>query len=186
MSLDAAAPIRTAVVGFGISGKVFHAPLLGRSGLLAGRDRDGGPGRAAEAARLYPHARIVPTPEALFALAGDLDLVILGTPAARTSTSPHGHRPRPSRGGGQAVRAHPPRGELIALASDGGVQLTVFQNRRWDADFLTLQSFSGGRWVRSAPSSRGSSGGGPRASELEGRARRRPRAAGSSTTSART
>jgi len=30
--------------------------------------------------------------------------------------------------------------ELIARASDGGVQLTVFQNRRWDADFLTLQN----------------------------------------------
>ena len=29
--------------------------------------------------------------------------------------------------------------ELITRASDGGVQLTVFQNRRWDADFLTLR-----------------------------------------------
>jgi scyllo-inositol 2-dehydrogenase (NADP+) len=29
--------------------------------------------------------------------------------------------------------------ELAARASDAGVQLTVFQNRRWDADFLTLQ-----------------------------------------------
>ena len=137
-----AAPIRTSVVGFGISGKVFHAPLIAAD---AGYSLDAivtsDPERAAEAARLYPGTRIVPTAEALFALAADLDLVILGTPplthfdlAARAmahglhvvvdkpfvTTSAHGE-------------------ELIARAADGGVQLTVFQNRRWDADFLTLQ-----------------------------------------------
>jgi predicted dehydrogenase len=137
-----APPLRTAVVGFGISGRVFHAPLIAADpnySLDAIVTSD--PERAAEAARLYPGTRIVPTPEALFTLAADLDLVILGTPplthfdlAARAiahglhvvvdkpfvTTSAHGE-------------------ELIARASDGGVQLTVFQNRRWDADFLTLQ-----------------------------------------------
>ena len=65
----AAAPIRTAVVGFGISGKVFHAPLIAADAdysldVIVTADPD----RAAEAARLYPDARIVPTPEDLFAL----------------------------------------------------------------------------------------------------------------------
>lgn len=137
-----AAPIRTAVVGFGVSGRVFHAPLIAADpGYSLDAIVTSDPERAAEAARLYPGTRIVPTPEALFALAADLDLVILGTPplthfdlAARAiaqglhvvvdkpfvTTSGHGE-------------------ELLARASDAGVQLTVFQNRRWDADFLTLQ-----------------------------------------------
>lgn len=137
-----AAPIRTAVVGFGISGRVFHAPLIAADpGYSLDVIVTADPDRAAEAARLYPDARIVPTPEALFALAGDLDLVVLGTPplthfdlAAEAiahglhvvvdkpfvTTSAHGR-------------------ELMSRAADAGVQLTVFQNRRWDADFLTLQ-----------------------------------------------
>ncbi|MFC9353407.1 Gfo/Idh/MocA family oxidoreductase [Arthrobacter sp. NPDC057013] len=137
-----AAPIRTAVVGFGISGKVFHAPLIEADpnyslDIIVTAD----PARAAEAARLYPQARTVPTPEAMFALAPDLDLVILGTP-------PHTHFDLAATAIAHGlhvvvdkpfVPTSPQGAELIALASDAGVQLTVFQNRRWDADFLTLQ-----------------------------------------------
>jgi scyllo-inositol 2-dehydrogenase (NADP+) len=135
-------PIRTAVIGFGISGRVFHAPLIEADpsyslDVIVTADPD----RAAAAAARYPRARIVPTAEALFALSADLDLVVLGTPpvthfdfASRAiahklhvvvdkpfvTTSAHGE-------------------ELAARAADAGVQLTVFQNRRWDADFLTLK-----------------------------------------------
>ncbi|WP_457972986.1 Gfo/Idh/MocA family protein [Arthrobacter sp. D1-17] len=137
-----AAPIRTAVVGFGISGRVFHAPLIAADpayslDVIVTAD----PTRAADAARLYPQAHIVPTPEAVFALAGELDLVILGTP-------PHTHFDLAAaaiKHGLHLVVDKPfvPTSvqgeELIGLAADGGVQLTVFQNRRWDADFLTLQ-----------------------------------------------
>ena len=137
-----AAPIRTAVVGFGISGKVFHAPLIAANPdfsldvILTAR-----PGRAAEAARLYPRARIVGTPEELFALSADLDLVILGTP-------PHTHfgLAATAIAHGLHVVVDKPfvptsalGGELLSRADDGGVRLTVFQNRRWDADFLTLR-----------------------------------------------
>ncbi|MCU1517541.1 MAG: putative oxidoreductase [Pseudarthrobacter sp.] len=138
----AAAPIRTAVVGFGISGKVFHAPLLAADpnyslDVIVTAD----PARAAAAARLYPRARIVPTPEDLFALAGDLDLVVLGTPplthldlgAAAIACGLNVVVDKPF----VSTAAHGE--ELIARASDAGVQLTVFQNRRWDADFLTLR-----------------------------------------------
>jgi predicted dehydrogenase len=138
----AAAPIRTAVVGFGISGKVFHAPLISAHpdyslDVIVTAD----PERAAEAARLYPAARIVPTPEDLFALAGDLDLVVLGTPplthydlaATAMARGLHVVVDKPF----VTTTAHGE--ELITRASEAGVKLTVFQNRRWDADFLTLQ-----------------------------------------------
>ncbi|WP_028275327.1 Gfo/Idh/MocA family oxidoreductase [Arthrobacter sp. I3] len=138
----AAGPIRTAVVGFGISGKVFHAPLIAADAnysldVIVTADPD----RASEAARLYPDARIVPTPEALFALATDLDLVILGTPPlthydlAATAIA-HG---LPVVVDKPFVTTSAQGKELMSRAADAGVQLTVFQNRRWDADFLTLQ-----------------------------------------------
>lgn len=89
MRNDAAAPIRTADVGFGVSGKVFHAPLIAADpGYSLEVIVTAAPERAAEAARLYPEARIIPTPEALFALAADLDLVILAPHRLPTSTSP--------------------------------------------------------------------------------------------------
>ena len=138
----ALAPIRTAVVGFGISGKVFHAPLIAaHPGYSLDVIVTADPARVAEAAKLYPHTRIVPTPEALFALAADLDLVVLGTPPlthfdlAATAMA-HGLNVVVDK---PFVTTSAQGAELIARASDAGVQLTVFQNRRWDADFLTLQ-----------------------------------------------
>lgn len=142
MAVAAAAPIRTAVVGFGISGKVFHAPLIAANpDFSLDAIVTSHPGRAAEAARLYPQARIVATPEELFAVAADLDLVILGTP-------PHTHYGLAATAIAHGLNVVVDKpfvptsalgGELISRAADGGVQLTVFQNRRWDADFLTLR-----------------------------------------------
>lgn len=142
MGSGAAEPIRTAVVGFGVSGKVFHAPLIAaHPGYSLDVIVTADPARAGEAARLYPHARIVPTPEALFTLAGSLDLVVLGTPpqtrydlaATAMDRGLHLVVDKP-------FVTSPADGEaLISRAADAGVQLTVFQNRRWDADFLTLR-----------------------------------------------
>ncbi|MEZ2387997.1 Gfo/Idh/MocA family oxidoreductase [bacterium RCC_150] len=142
MRKGSAAPIRTAVVGFGVSGQVFHAPLITADphyslDVIVTSDPD----RAAHAARLYPQARIVSTPEALFALTGDLDLLVLGTPPlshfdlAATAIA-HGLHVVVDK---PFVTATAHGEELIARASDAGVRLTVFQNRRWDSDFLTLR-----------------------------------------------
>lgn len=143
MAGPAEARIRTAVVGFGISGKVFHAPLIAADpGYSLDVIVTADPQRAAEAARLYPGVRIVPTPEELFALAPDLDLVVLGTPplthfdlaATAIANRLHVVVDKPF----VTTSAHGE--ELIARASDADVRLTVFQNRRWDADFLTLRN----------------------------------------------
>jgi scyllo-inositol 2-dehydrogenase (NADP+) len=142
MRTAAGAPIRTAVVGFGISGRVFHAPLIeANSSFSLDVIVTADPERAAAAAARYPKSRIVPTPEAMFALVADLDLVVLGTP-------PVTHFDLAARALAQGlhvvvdkpfVTASSHGEELIAKAADAGVQLTVFQNRRWDADFLTLK-----------------------------------------------
>lgn len=142
MSQAATGRIRTGLVGFGISGSVFHAPLLAADpdysmDVIVSAD----PRRAAEAARRYPGARVVPTPAAMFALAGELDLLVLGTPPlthfdlAGTAIA-HGLHVVVDK---PFVTTSAQGEELAGRASDAGVQLTVFQNRRWDADFLTLR-----------------------------------------------
>lgn len=55
-------PIRTALIGFGLSGRVFHSPLLAADeqfslDVIVTSDKE----RAADAAQRYPDAEIVST-----------------------------------------------------------------------------------------------------------------------------
>ncbi|UZX05080.1 oxidoreductase [Arthrobacter sp. CDRTa11] len=139
---EAERTIRTAVVGYGLSGSVFHAPLIAaddRYSLAVIATSDAG--RQAAAGERYPGARTVPDGDAVVALAGDLDLVVLGTP-------PSTHYPlaKAALEAGLDVVVDKPfvvrsgeGQELVELADRLGRVLTVFHNRRWDGDFLTLQ-----------------------------------------------
>ena len=135
-------PFRTAVIGFGISGRVFHAPLIAANpsyslDMIVTSNSE----RAAAAATLYPRARVVGTTAELFADASKLDLVVLSTPpvthfeltALAISQGLHVVIDKPFAANSEQAE------ELIARARRAGVELTVFQNRRWDADYLTLR-----------------------------------------------
>ena len=83
MTHGVARPIRAAVVGFGVSGRVFHTPFLEADpayslDVIVTGDAE----RAAEAARRHPSASVVATVEEMLARAADLDLVVIGTPPA--------------------------------------------------------------------------------------------------------
>ncbi|BAS11580.1 uncharacterized oxidoreductase YdgJ [Arthrobacter sp. Hiyo4] len=139
--------IRTAVVGYGLSGSVFHAPLIAEDpryslDVIATSDA----GRQAAATQRYPGAKTVPDGDAVLALAGDLDLVVLGTPPAT-----HFPLAKAALEAGVDVVVDKPFAvssaegqELIALAERLGRVLTVFQNRRWDGDFLTVRKLLAG------------------------------------------
>lgn len=137
-------PIRTAVIGYGLSGRVFHAPFLSSSpdfslDVIVTRD----PGRVAAASREHPGTTIVGSMEELLeSMADDVDLVVLGTP-------PHTHL----RDGLAAIEAgcalvidkpfaasSDEAARLIAEAEERGLPLMVFQNRRWDGDFMTVRA----------------------------------------------
>lgn len=135
-------PIRTAVLGFGTSGRIFHAPFLAADdrfevSVIATSD----PGRAEQARSEHPGAEIVATAAEALDRAADLDLVVVGTPpathfdlaAAAIDAGLHVvvDKPFVVRSGDGA--------ELVRRAEAAGVSLTVFQNRRWDADLLTLK-----------------------------------------------
>jgi predicted dehydrogenase len=134
--------IRTAVVGYGLSGSVFHAPLIAADSrysldVIATSDA----GRQAAAVGRYPGVRTVPDGDAVLALAADLDLVVLGTPPAT-----HYPLAKAALEAGLDVVVDKPFAvtsaqgrELIGLAERLGRVLTVFQNRRWDGDYLTVK-----------------------------------------------
>ena len=134
--------IRTAVVGYGLAGSVFHAPLLAANtsyslDVIATSDA----GRQAAASSRLPGVEVVRDGAAVLKQAAHLDLVVLATP-------PLTHYPlaRAALEAGLDVVVDKPFAvtgaqgqELIHLARQLGRVLTVFHNRRWDGDFLTLR-----------------------------------------------
>lgn len=138
----ASSPIRTAVAGFGLSGSVFHAPFIDahpayRLSMISTSD----PGRQAQARTRYPQATVVQTPQDILDAAGHLDLIVLGTPPAT-----HFPLAKAALEAGLDVVVDKPftvrsaeGEELIDLARTAGRVLTVYQNRRWDGDALTVR-----------------------------------------------
>ena len=141
-SNDSNAPLRVGLIGYGLSGSVFHAPLIAATPTLClaavvTSDAE----RRAKAQRDFPEARIVETADGLWELAQELDLVVVATPN-RT----HVPLTRAAFAAGLAVVVDKPFAPtategraLVAEARERNVLLTVFQNRRWDSDFLTVR-----------------------------------------------
>lgn len=135
-------PIGVGLIGFGMAGRVFHAPLVqATEGLALVAVASS---RGAEAARACPEATIHPDPESLLADPA-VQLVILATPNAT-------HAPLAEaalRAGKHVVIDKPfalnldDARAIAALAERQGLLVQVFQNRRWDSDFLGLQDALG-------------------------------------------
>jgi len=135
-------PIRVALLGYGLAGAVFHAPLIASvEGLelaaIVTHDEE----RRARARRDHPNAALLGSPEEVWERVGDLDLVIVAA-----ANRAHVPLARSSIEAGLAVVVDKPlaasAGEgrsLVRDARERGVMLTVFQNRRWDGDFLTVR-----------------------------------------------
>ncbi len=134
--------IRVGLIGFGLAGAVFHAPLIvATQGLRLTSIVTADPARRERAAREHPGARLLPSADELWSDAGDHDLVVIATPN-------RAHVPLATRAveAGVAVVIDKPMAgtaaearALAVLASSRGVLLTVFHNRRWDGDFLTVR-----------------------------------------------
>ncbi|WP_327683902.1 Gfo/Idh/MocA family oxidoreductase [Streptomyces sp. NBC_00467] len=135
-------PLRVGLVGYGLAGSVFHAPLIAATeGLVLDTIVTSNPERQEQARAEFPDVRFVATPDELWARAGELDLVVIATPnkthlpvataALAAGLSVVVDKPI----AGTAAEAR----ELAALAEARGLLLSVFQNRRWDNDFLTLR-----------------------------------------------
>lgn len=131
-------PIKTAIASFGMSGQVFHGPslkvnpdfevvqVLERSKNLSGK--------------MFPEATIVRTFDEVL-LNSEVELLVVNTPDVF-----HYNMVKQALKAGKHVVVEKPitqisseAEELVKLAKDNKVLLTVYQNRRWDGDFLTVQ-----------------------------------------------
>jgi scyllo-inositol 2-dehydrogenase (NADP+) len=130
--------IRTGISSFGLSGRVFHAPFIEANesfelSVICERSQN-------EACKTYPHVSIVRSFDELIS-DSSLELIIVNTP-----DTTHFDYCRAALEAGKHVIVEKPfvftvteGKELIKLATDKGCMLTVFQNRRWDGDFMTLR-----------------------------------------------
>ncbi|MFI5906730.1 Gfo/Idh/MocA family oxidoreductase [Dactylosporangium sp. NPDC051541] len=133
--------LRVGLVGYGLAGSVFHAPLISTTdGLSLTAIVTADVSRRASAAERYPGVRVVERAEELWS-ADDLDAVVVATP-----NRAHVPVARAALEAGLAVVVDKPftptaaeGEELAALAAQRGLLLTVYQNRRWDGDFLTAR-----------------------------------------------
>ncbi|NUQ95965.1 MAG: Gfo/Idh/MocA family oxidoreductase [Streptomyces sp.] len=135
-------PLRVGLVGYGLAGSVFHAPLItATEGLALDTVVTSNPERQQQARAEFPDVRIAATPEELFDRAAALDLIVIASPnrthVPLATTALKAGLPvvvdKPVAGTAAEAR------ELAALAEDRGLLLSVYQNRRWDNDFLTLR-----------------------------------------------
>ncbi|MFE2429654.1 Gfo/Idh/MocA family oxidoreductase [Streptomyces sp. NPDC059373] len=136
-----ALPLRVGLVGYGLAGSVFHAPLIAATDdLTLDTVVTANPDRQAQARAEHSGVRVAAAPEELWARAAELDLIVLASPnrthvplaeAALKAGLPV-VVDKPIAGTAAEARA------LAALAEERGLLLSVFQNRRWDNDHLTL------------------------------------------------
>ncbi|GAA2234284.1 Gfo/Idh/MocA family protein [Streptomyces nogalater] len=137
-----ATPLRVGLIGYGLAGSVFHAPLIAATeGLALDTVVTSNPERQEQARAEFPQVRIAATAEELFDRADGLDLIVVASPN-KTHVPLAGAAlkaglpvvvDKPAAGTAAEAR------ELAALAEERGLLLSVFQNRRWDNDFLTLR-----------------------------------------------
>jgi predicted dehydrogenase len=136
--MSAAQPLRVGIVGYGLAGRVFHGALLAADpawqvDAVVTRDPD----RSAQVADAHPGAQVVASVDELWGR--DLDLVVVATP-----NDTHVETATRALRAGVAVVVDKPLATssadaraLVELAETLGRPLTVYQNRRWDGDFLT-------------------------------------------------
>jgi scyllo-inositol 2-dehydrogenase (NADP+) len=134
--------LRVGLIGYGLGGSAFHAPLVDATPglqLAAVVTRD--TRRSAEVQRRYPGAQVLDGVDALWRMAGVLDVVVVSSPnvthvpyaRAALEAGLHVVVDKPFAPTAAEVR------DVGALAERRGRLAIPFQNRRWDGDFLTVQ-----------------------------------------------
>jgi len=130
--------INVGLIGFGLAGRAFHAPVIHAVPglrLAAIVQRSG-----SDAAELYPGARILRSVEELLAIS-EIRLAVIATP-----NDTHYPIARQCLAAGRDVVVDKPLTptleealDLVTFAEQRGRLLTVYQNRRYDGDFQAVQ-----------------------------------------------
>jgi scyllo-inositol 2-dehydrogenase (NADP+) len=129
--------IHAGLIGFGLAGRVFHAPMIRavpglRLSAILERRGD-------EAQQRYPDVRVVRSLDEMLAIES-IRLIVVATP----NTSHYDIAAQCLQAGRDVVVDKPfattyaEAAELVRIANGSGRLLTVFHNRRWDGDFRTV------------------------------------------------
>jgi predicted dehydrogenase len=133
--------LRVALIGYGLGGAVFHAPLISSvPGLELSAVVTGDPGRRESVRGRHPRARILDHPDRLWEQAGSYDLAVVTVPNRM-----HVPLARQALLAGLPVVVDKPVAATVAdarsldaLARERGLVVVPFHNRRWDGDFRTV------------------------------------------------
>lgn len=142
-----AGKIKVGLVGYGYASKTFHAPLIVGTpdmSLVAISSSD-----ASKVLADWPSMTVVNDPQLLFEDPA-IDVIVIPTP-----NDTHFPLAQRALAAGKHVVVDKPftvtlsqANELKRQADEAGLLLSVFHNRRWDSDFLTVKSLlKEGRWV---------------------------------------
>ncbi len=131
--------LRVGLVGYGFASKTFHSPLIsGTPGLELAVVSSS---NASKVHADWPNVTVVDSPEKIFS-DPTIDLVVIPTP-----NTTHFPLAQQALEAGKHVIVDKPftvtLGEarsLNVLAQEKGKVLSVFHNRRWDSDFLTVKT----------------------------------------------
>lgn len=134
---ETASPVRVGLIGYGFVGKTFHAPLIDATEgmqLTAVGSR-----RAEDVLADLPDVEVIADPLDLIA-SDDVDVVVLASP-----NDTHVPLALAALEAGKHVVVDKPftptlaeARDVLAAAERAGRIATVFQNRRWDSDFLLV------------------------------------------------
>jgi len=138
--------IECGLIGYGLAGSVFHAPLIGSVPQL--RLASVVTTRREQAARDLPGVTVL-TDSGELLQDPSINVVVVASP-----TATHFDLARAALRAGKHVVVDKPLAttavqadELIALAGRNRLLFSVFQNRRWDGDYLTVRHAIAEGWL---------------------------------------
>jgi predicted dehydrogenase len=136
------APLRVALIGYGLAGSAFHAPFIAtipdfRLTAIVTRSDE----RRAHALRDHAGVSLFESADEIWTGRDEFDLVVIAAP-----NKAHVPLGLAALAAGLPVVVDKPLATsategrtLVDAARERGLMLTVFQNRRWDGDFLTVR-----------------------------------------------
>ena len=131
--------VHVGLIGYGLSGAVFHAPLISSvQGLVLQKVVSSNPDKVR---RDFPDVAVVPDAAALWS-DPEIEVVVVASP----NTTHFAYAKQALQADKHVIVEKPfvncskEADELIRLAEQRKLWLSVFQNRRWDNDFRTVKT----------------------------------------------
>jgi scyllo-inositol 2-dehydrogenase (NADP+) len=128
---------RVGIIGYGLAGRVFHAPILKGTGFEVAGIVTRDPARVAQAKADHPDAQVLSTAAELVRI--DLDLIVVAS-----VNQAHFENAATALDAGIAVVVDKPMARdlsetsrLIDYAAEKNVPITAYYSRRWDSESLT-------------------------------------------------